>query len=299
MSLKHGQARWAFNLNTWRPAFDDLLIATSCIQPEEKLRLAKFVYIDDFLASLAGRLLMRKFVYSATGIPYNEIRFYRDSKGKPYVAEQVINKKPDLYIDFNVSHQGSYSILGGLVEVKKKIDSVVLDSEKLKPTIGVDVMKIEYNGGKPLSEFFRIMHRNFSSHEWSIIKQSADNHSQLTAFMRNWCLKESYVKNIGVGITTNLEKISFKVSEPLQKTTVTTSTKVEVDGSIQKNWIFEESLLDDDHIAVVSIADNEPQNTEMNFFETISYEDLIKDCKPVTESDKDYVELVIKKERKL
>jgi phosphopantetheinyl transferase len=56
----------------------------------------------------------------------------------------------DPSILFNVSHQGDLAVLAGATGC--------LPGHSL----GVDVMKFEYSGGKTLSEFFRIMTRNFS-----------------------------------------------------------------------------------------------------------------------------------------
>jgi hypothetical protein len=56
----------------------------------------------------------------------------------------------DPSILFNVSHQGDLAVLAGVTGC--------LPGHSL----GVDVMKFEYSGGKTLSEFFRIMTRNFS-----------------------------------------------------------------------------------------------------------------------------------------
>jgi phosphopantetheinyl transferase len=56
----------------------------------------------------------------------------------------------DPTILFNVSHQGDLAVLAGVTGC--------LPGHLL----GVDVMKFEYCGGKTLSEFFRIMARNFS-----------------------------------------------------------------------------------------------------------------------------------------
>jgi len=67
----------------------------------------------------------------------------RDERGKPIYLDN-----PSLL--FNVSHQGDFAVLAGV--------SGCLPGQSL----GVDVMKFEYSGGKTINEFFRIMTRNFS-----------------------------------------------------------------------------------------------------------------------------------------
>lgn len=155
--------RWAFNVSKWCPTYSEVQLASSCVQLEEKERLARFVFKDDVKRSLIGLLMMRKYVCGASGKPYNEIKFKRDINGKP----QLINN--NLNLQFNVSHQGDYVVCVG------EIGQIML---------GVDVMKLEYSGGKTLSEFFRIMNRQFSPDEWINIKGSGTEKEQIAMFCR-------------------------------------------------------------------------------------------------------------------
>lgn len=289
MSIRLGNARWAFDLSTWRPTLNELLLATSCIQPEEKERLAKFVFRNDFDASLIGRLLLRKFVSESTNQPYDSIRFERDARGRPSLRGDLCAEQS---IDFNVSHQGNYAVLAGL--------STTNDVKLQNNRIGVDVMKIEYTGGKPLHEFFRIMHRNFSPTEWIYIRSRPGGElAETQAFMRHWCLKESYVKNIGVGITIDLQSISFSIQTPLLSVgSPVSDTLLSVDNDPQDDWIFEESLLDDEHCVAVALhRDNRVESTAHRF-ELISFADLMANAVPFLEPDHLYCENVRNKEYK-
>uniref|UniRef100_A0A182XZ17 L-aminoadipate-semialdehyde dehydrogenase-phosphopantetheinyl transferase n=1 Tax=Anopheles stephensi TaxID=30069 RepID=A0A182XZ17_ANOST len=262
----------------------DLLLATSCIQPEEKNTLQRFVFRDDFNASLIGRLMMRRFVQLATDLAYDEIKFERDSKGKPFL------KNEGVAVDFNVSHQGRYAVLAGMAT-----SSASSNSTKPSPKIGVDVMKIEYSGGKPLDEFFRLMTRNFSDDEWRYIRGRSDENAQLEAFMRNWCLKESYVKNVGVGITVDLRKISFRIqTEVLARDRVVSDTTLRVNSEPMANWRFEESLIDRDHCVAVSL-ENVPAEDDLsgNCFELIDFKALVEGHRPLLAIDENYCEGII------
>lgn len=290
MSIRNGHARWAFNLSSWKLNLSDLKIATSCIQEEEKQRINKFMFQEDFKASLVGRLLMRQFVKQATNIDYDQIQFTRDLKGKPYMIQDSATNQ---LIEFNISHQGSYAVLAGFT-------GNMTDDASAKPKIGVDLMKIEYSGGKTLNEFFRLMTRNFSDDEWCYIKSFSSDYCKLEAFMRHWCLKESYVKNVGVGITVDLKKISFCIKSPeLRSKIVTTDTTLQVDGKNMNRWSFEESLIDGDHGAAVAIENlpDDPGYTPLPF-ETIDFDNLIKDWKPILESDQTYCEQIMNKDTK-
>lgn len=290
MSVRNGgHVRWAFDLASWRPTLSDLMLATACIQPEEKQRLAKFVFRDDFNASLIGRLMMRRFVHLTTGLRYDQIEFDRDLKGKPF-----LKNAGGFAVDFNVSHQGRYSVLAGMVISERAAEG----GKELK--IGVDVMKIEYGGGKPLAEFFRLMTRNFSDEEWLYMKSRQEERDQLEAFMRNWCLKESYVKNVGIGITVDLRKISFTIGgNELTTERVVCDSKLRLNDELSENWRFEESLIDKDHCVAVAL-DNVANDVDLteNCFEIVTFEQLVEGNKPLLAIDENYCEGIISKEYK-
>lgn len=306
MSILNGHARWAFDLAAWRPTLTDLLLASACVQIEEKERLGKFVFRNDFEASLIGRLLMRKFVSDTTGRQYNDIVFDRDESGRPRIVDaqqHTTYRQSPFHLDFNVSHQGNYAVLAGYVFDHNKSSAAATTSFMTKPSvpqpsIGVDVMKIEYNGGKPLHEFFRIMHRNFSTREWSYIMSKNTELGQTEAFMRHWCLKESYVKNIGVGITIDLQTISFGIKtnalsaqQPISDTTLT------VENKLAQNWIFQESLIDDSHCAAVAL-NNFATEPPLVPFEIIDFKQLMFGSIPLLENDPDYCALIVNKSYK-
>lgn len=243
------------------------------IQSEEIERLIKFMFLDDLKASLVGRLLIRNFVARTTGHSNAKIRIERDERGKPYFVSPENHK-----LDFNVSHQGGYAVLAGWSHAKG--DNI---DENIR--LGIDVMRMEYAGGKSLQEFFRLMDRNFTVEEWRYIKSGKDRGDLIGRFMRVWCLKESYVKTLGVGITVDLRKINFHVSSPLADTpnVLNVSTKVSLNGrtEAEDNWHFEETLLDDEHCVAVAV---EGPSVEVcrEGFQFIDIEWLIENIDPLT-----------------
>lgn len=265
--------RWAFNFASWNPTRAELLTATSCIQQEEKDRIAKFVFLRDFKASLVGRLLMRKFVHDYTGVAYNEIRFIRDERGKP-----LLTFPENSELKFNVSHHGSFCVLAG------HIGSSLL---------GVDVMKFERERHKDLDEYFRIMSRQFTRDEWDTITRSPQKYDQITMFYRHWSLKESYVKAVGVGITERLQNLSFKINtDKLNKVQITADTELHIYGE-KANWFFEEMLLDDDHCVAVAL-DNKEFLSNTNIFKFITFNELTKNCISLLDQDEVYCDRVLR-----
>lgn len=268
--------RWAFNWKEWNPNEKDFAYAISCIQLEEKERLGRFVFRKDVRASLVGRLMLRKFVNEYGCIPYNNILFTRDIYNKPVLRNLSTN------FSFNVSHHGDYTVLAG---------------ETRNVKLGIDVMKLEYTGGKQLSEFFRIMSRNFSSFEWNEINDSALNDlERISMFCRHWALKESYLKAIGKGIVTEFGGIDFKTKSILVKDSITTDTILYING-VKQQWLFEETLLNSQHCIAVALQENgsAPQS-QNNLFKTINSDELLVNSVPLFPQDFEYAQKYLKKE---
>lgn len=299
MSIKNGHVRWAFDLKGWRCTLEDLHVATALIQPEEKERLAAFVYLDDFKASLIGRLLMKRFIkVCLPELDYTTIRFGRDAHGKPFYKQSTNDLDQSSQIDFNVSHHERYSVIAG---------SIANHPDQIhSQQIGVDLMNTKYNGGRPLPEFFRIMQRTFTPHEWKFIKECRNDRTQAAAFMRHWCLKESYVKNIGVGVTVNLRNIEFRMyNENVDKYDVLRNTVCYVDGQLLSDWLFEESLLDDEHCVAVAVKNPAPEYLQLTtddlLFERIDFQTLMQDAikiRPFLAIDDEYCQKILTKELK-
>uniref|UniRef100_A0A0C9PZM2 L-aminoadipate-semialdehyde dehydrogenase-phosphopantetheinyl transferase n=1 Tax=Fopius arisanus TaxID=64838 RepID=A0A0C9PZM2_9HYME len=268
--------RWAFNWGEWSPSDKELKLAISCVQLEEKERLGKFVFRKELRASLIGRLLMRKFIADSTNIPFDKIELARDEiTGRPFL------KNPMTSVSFNISHQGNYTVLAGEMEACR---------------IGVDVMKVEYSGGKSLPEFFRIMSRNFSPSEWKEIKgtMSTPESKQIAMFCRHWALKESYVKALSIGLTVDLKKLDFQTQSDLNDKDVVSDT-ILYKGEIKENWIFEETLIDCDHCVAVALEMRNEINHANNHFVKLKFEDLVKSAIPLHAEDDEYCKNYFKK----
>lgn len=267
MNNKLQTTRWAFDLSTWSPTLNQLTQAVAAIQLEERRRLMKFHFMNDFLSSLVGRLLMRKYVSQCCDLSYEEVKFSRDDRGKPH---WIRDEEDTPAIAFNVSHQGRYVILTGAVN-----NNAIPDFNDFG--IGCDVMKLEYAGGKSLQDFFRLMNKKFAQLEWDYIKQPHYNmQQQLKAFMRHWCLKEAYVKEIGVGITVDLQKIAFSVdkSEELTENKILTGTTLTHNDLPLRQFNFEEHMLHPKYCAAVAFRNFKPEKVDK--FAVLQITDLLK-----------------------
>lgn len=297
--VKHKCTRWAFDLASWSPTLPQLAQALAVIQSEERERLMKFVFLDDFLSSLVGRLLMRKFVSAHSDVEYKDVRFARDIRGKPYCLQTEDKCRNQL--SFNVSHQGKFVVLAGISSESDMGTAATAPTINAtsKVGVGVDVMKIEYSGGKSLTEFFRIMQRKFSDSEWGYIRHPQHNETdQLKAFMRHWCLKEAYVKELGVGITVDLQKISFTVdtTRDLDVASPLTGTTLRCSDMPENDWHFEEHLLQPKYCAAIAFKNYKP---EPGKFELLQIKHILLVTEKVTDADiLDYCREALKKRRK-
>lgn len=278
-----GSIRWAFSFGSWYPTESQFQLAASCIQEEEKARIGRFVYKKDAKASLVGRLMMRKYVSENSRLAYADIRFGRDDRGKPYLIGDHGGKP---ILSFNVSHQGNCAVLAGE------------NGNAVK--VGIDVMKLEYSGGKTLSDFFRIMTRHFSPHEWETIRGNhvTSDKQRLSMFCRHWCLKESYVKATGTGIAVDLQEISFRIkTNNLTVGAVVTDTELFVNGSRLEDWNFEETLLDESHCVAVALngKDGVP---DLVSFKCLDFNELMSRSTPLLSVDPDYSQNFFKKDEK-
>lgn len=270
--------RWAFNASAWKPTRAQIVSTSSYIQPEEKARISRYVFQNDAMSSLIGRLMLRKYVHLSTNMSYEEIRFGRDEKGKPYLLGAG-----DMSLGFNISHQGDYVVLAGNMQMN----------------IGIDVMKIEQPVNKNIPEFFRLMNRQFSKHEWCMIYSFPTEMEQVACFYRFWCLKESYVKNIGIGINIPLHEISFCLkTRKLTVGEVNTDTILYVKDVLKDDWTFEETLLDDKHAVAVSFQNDKKCKLDSVTYSFLTFEDLVKDAKPLFQSDPYFGDEFLKKQLK-
>ena len=66
------------------------------------------------------------------------------------------------------------------------------------------------------------------------------------------CLKESYVKALGVGIGFEVKRLSFDLRTPVleDRAIPACTTSLKVDGQARQDWTFEETVIDNHCIAV-------------------------------------------------
>ena len=156
------------------PALFEKLYQTVPFHRQEKIDALRFA--KDKQMCLGAWLLLIH-VLQEEGLGEREIKLSYGPHGKPYLADF-----PNVF--FNLSHSGN------------RVLCAVSDRE-----VGCDVQKItDFNQ--------RLADRFFSSEECAVIAE-ATYEKRDGIFFRLWALKESFVKNIGRGLSLPLKEFSI------------------------------------------------------------------------------------------
>ncbi|XP_060064366.1 L-aminoadipate-semialdehyde dehydrogenase-phosphopantetheinyl transferase-like isoform X2 [Ylistrum balloti] len=167
--------------------------------------------------------------------------------------------------------------------------------------LGVDIMKLETR--TDVASFFKTMRRQFTNEEWRVIQSPATDKEKLRLFFRLWCLKESYVKALGVGIGFEVGRLNFDLTTRNIDSNVTTDTTLKIDGTPMSEWAFEEQLLGNHCVAVavnknsrtsLENMENKKIATELlssaGEFKVLDIKDIIKNVEPLSEPDMSFWE---------
>lgn len=282
-------AIWYFNVQRWRPTRQEWLKLTSSIDRDEVDRINKFVYQEDAKSSLVGCALIREFLAHIAQIPSNEFTLTRTQHGRPAISQECLREpKWPKMMDFNVSHSGDYCVLAG----------VWSSNEQPNIRLGIDLTKIVHKKTKQeLDRFLSLMsRREFTRSEWETVERAQDDRQKCINFTRLWCLKESFIKATGLGLSFKLSRIDFRFDEDnkyniqleILRSRLLTTTKVLLDGQPATDWTFLETALDDEHM--VAVGYNVQGATEdvpgrVNLPEEISIESVVESLTPMRQTD--------------
>ena len=147
-----------------------------------KKEILKKADINDRKRSLAGDILVKKYLSKMYGIPKEKIEIKKGKHGKPYVL--------NLPAHFNISHSGSYV--------------VVAISDR---PIGIDIEIIK--------DFSAILAKKlFNEDELKYISGTETSRKKFLmqkSFYEIWTAKEAYLKYLGDGISGGVNSLSFKL----------------------------------------------------------------------------------------
>ncbi|XP_065869901.1 uncharacterized protein [Euphorbia lathyris] len=212
--MEKGVQRWIVDISKWDPSILHFSSFLSLLPQHEHSSVTRYVRIEDKKRALVSRLLQYAIVHEVLGIPYDEIVIKRTIEGKPYLDSA--KGFPDFpNFNFNVSHHG---------------DFVAIASEPVC-IVGVDIVCCVKPQKETIQEFLCSFTSYFSTFEWNNIMNSHTSDEILLEFYRYWCLKEAFVKAIGSGLTSELNKVEFHHNN-------WTNIFVKVDGKHMNEWRF-------------------------------------------------------------
>lgn len=145
-------------------------------------KASRFLHEEDRVCYIVTHGLLKKYLYDSgnTDLP-NAIIHYSNGE-KPFI--QGLNH------DFNISHSGKYFALG-------------IAKDNLR--IGIDIEKLNH-----IPDMESVVRSYFSASEYGYIYDTdSDTENQIIRFYEIWTRKEAFLKMAGIGLLTDLSKISI------------------------------------------------------------------------------------------
>ena len=141
---------------------------------DELLEINKFINKKDKLLKSTSIFLQKYVINKILNVKYEDIIINFNKYKKPFFSLENKN------IYFNVSHDFPYIVIAYSINYE----------------LGIDIV----NTNRTIN--FKNFKNTFSIKEWNYIKNS---NNPKNTFFKFWCLKESYIKCIGKGLTLNLK----------------------------------------------------------------------------------------------
>jgi len=199
---------------------------------EKRQRMAsQYVFFDDAKRCILAELLLQYSFYLKTGSLKN-IEIEHNPYGKPYVVGEE-------GFSFNLTHSGKWVAIaygGAGMEIGLDIEEICFEQDDL-----------------PIHAF--------TVQEQTYINAASDQGERVRRFTQMWTLKESYVKYIGTGFSTDLDSFSISMGETIE---------VQSSRQIQENVSFKNCLFQNDYY--LSLCSSE----ENVVFQQINLEDLMR-----------------------
>lgn len=144
-------------------------------------RMQRFKFEKDRHSFQKRRIALRHILAMYLNIDASKLKISRDNQTKPCLN--------DYKLEFNTSVSHEYA----LVAISNA-------------PVGID---IEYH--KELKELIPIAERVFSPPELAYLNKQHNEEDRQRSFYQTWCLKEAYLKAIGLGLSIDPRQITFDI----------------------------------------------------------------------------------------
>lgn len=253
MDIENGAQRWFFDSTAWKPSATEFSFCLSLLPHLQQHEVTKFIKFEDQKRALISRLMQHMLIHILLNIPYLDVVIFRTKEGKPYMANSFKNI-PFPNLNFNVSHHGDY---------------VALASEPLC-LVGLDIMVADAEEQETPEEYINNFRSCFTPLEWRNIHSVGPEPGPLVdQFNRHWCMKESYIKAVGVGLGFELQRAEFFFQDGNVWSDI---AYLRLDGVEKIDWCFHLCRLGINHW--VCVARGPPAAAVESFKETLHIVDM-------------------------
>ncbi|GAA0856505.1 hypothetical protein GCM10009114_18710 [Aliiglaciecola litoralis] len=181
-------------------------MSSSPLDQQEIAQLNRFKYDRDRRSFYLRRVALRHILAKYSGISAHELVINREKQHKPVL--------PHYSVEFNTSVTAGYALIG--------ISNL---------PIGID---IEYHKNLK-DEFITLGQSVFSSREFAELQNQQDPCKINHTFYSLWCLKEAYLKAIGLGLSVDPRLLTFDLATRTLLSAPTQTTSID--------WYFHLPLL--------------------------------------------------------
>lgn len=202
------------NCHHWKPSREQWLHANRCLPIVDLNRIDEYAFQRDVKFSLAGQLLIRYLLSKVFHQKSSSFDIQRTKLNRPF-------SKSTPTFDFNISHHNQLVCIAGTFNGQIGCDTMIYKKENLQIS--------NYN----------VLRKKFTLDEYDFIMKNPSN------FYRLWCLKESYVKYLGIGVGFQLLKLNFHIkTNEFNKNSIISDTILEIDEKLRNhNLRFDEQII--------------------------------------------------------
>lgn len=236
--------RFYFNCHRWKPTSNQWNYANRCLPDDDLQHIDQYVYQRDVKYSLIGQLLIRYLYNQVFNEKSSSCIIERTKTNRPF-----IQTKSSIF-DFNLSHHHQLVCIAGTFDNKIGCDTMIYGIEKSN---------------------WKLFRRKFTYNEYKLIEKNPLN------FFRLWCLKESYVKYLGIGIALNFSQLNFHLqTDDFSHNKIISDTKLDINHNLR----FDEQI--------ISLIDNQQQlitlclsrTNPCQTFVELNIDDILHGCTP-------------------
>jgi 4'-phosphopantetheinyl transferase len=177
-------------IHIWRTSLEqpDVIVSelSKVLTEDERAKAKKYYYKVDKARFIVGRSMLKKILSTYLSCNPEDISVMKNAYGKPYVLQERNN------LEFSVTHSRDLALYSFVKGKKNGID------------VEYKTLMLHFNN----NIFFNFL----SAREKRRYRNTPEKH-QTEYLLKNWTLKEAYVKAVGVGHHVSFDKLDISFLE--------------------------------------------------------------------------------------